>query len=199
MQAYKPIRVDGWGDTVNYNLFLTKKDLLAAQSEGTDVQSTYGDPLFVDPAKGDYQVKENSPALLIGFKNFPMNDFGVQDPRLKKMAKTPTFPIPTLQTSLTKADQIKEFLGAKLKEVNGLGDRSAYGLPDENGVIILALENNSIFKKAALQNKDVIRECNGIQINSMDQLVQLIQQLQKTNKSSKFLVIRNQQLQTFEL
>jgi hypothetical protein len=45
---------------------------------GCDAHSKLADPLFVDPAKEDYRVKEGSPALALGFKNFPMDSFGVQ-------------------------------------------------------------------------------------------------------------------------
>ena len=38
--------------------------------------STFADPMFVDPAGGDYRVKEGSPALKLGFENFPMDRFG---------------------------------------------------------------------------------------------------------------------------
>jgi len=31
--------------------------------------------MFVDPAHGDYRVKPGSPALALGFKNFPMDQF----------------------------------------------------------------------------------------------------------------------------
>ena len=44
---------------------------------GCDIHSKVADPLFVDPANDNYQVKSGSPALAIGFKNFPMDSFGV--------------------------------------------------------------------------------------------------------------------------
>jgi len=53
---------------------------------GLDVHSVMGDPMFVDTAKvfradyaprGDFSVKTGSPALTVGFKNFPMDSFGV--------------------------------------------------------------------------------------------------------------------------
>jgi hypothetical protein len=53
---------------------------------GLDVHSVTGDPMFTDTSKvfpngylprGDYRVKAGSPALTIGFKNFPMDSFGV--------------------------------------------------------------------------------------------------------------------------
>ena len=56
--------------------------------------SMVGKALFVDSAKGDYRVKDGSPALKLGFQNFPMDQFGVQYPKLKAIAKTPELPIP---------------------------------------------------------------------------------------------------------
>jgi hypothetical protein len=41
-----------------------------------DEHSVTADPQFVDAAKGDYTVKPGSPALDLGFKNFPMDQFG---------------------------------------------------------------------------------------------------------------------------
>ncbi|MCP4247787.1 MAG: hypothetical protein GY778_12130, partial [bacterium] len=49
---------------------------------GYDRHSVFADPLFVDPLGGDYRVKENSPALEIGFRNFPMTGFGHQMTRI---------------------------------------------------------------------------------------------------------------------
>ena len=48
---------------------------------GYDQNSVYADPCFVAPEDGDYRVTDESPALRIGFVNFPM-DFGL----------TPEFP-----------------------------------------------------------------------------------------------------------
>ena len=38
---------------------------------------------------GDYRVKEGSPALALGFVNFPMDQFGVVSPELRQLARTP--------------------------------------------------------------------------------------------------------------
>ena len=48
------------------------------EAKGHDTNSVFADPMFVDPAKGDYRVKADSPALKLGFKNFPMDKFGTQ-------------------------------------------------------------------------------------------------------------------------
>lgn len=52
---------------------------------GLDVHSVSGDPMFSDTAKvfpnytprGDFSVRAGSPALTVGFQNFPMDSFGV--------------------------------------------------------------------------------------------------------------------------
>lgn len=50
----------------------------AWKEKGYDENSIVGNPLFVDPEHGNYQIQENSPATKLGFKNFPMNQFGHQ-------------------------------------------------------------------------------------------------------------------------
>lgn len=45
---------------------------------GNDKNSKVTDPLFIDPSKEDFRVREGSPALALGFKNFPMDSFGVR-------------------------------------------------------------------------------------------------------------------------
>ena len=67
-------------------------DLVAVIASGRDEHSVLADVLFVDPNKADYRVKDNSPALALGFKNFPMDQFGVTHPKLKALARTPFTP-----------------------------------------------------------------------------------------------------------
>jgi len=57
------------------------------QAQGLDVYSVFADPLFIDPAKGDYRVRPNSPALKLGFKNFAMDNFGVLKPEFRAEAE----------------------------------------------------------------------------------------------------------------
>lgn len=45
--------------------------------------SLLGDPMFVDPASGDFSVKSQSPAIKVGFKNFPMDRFGHRMTRIE--------------------------------------------------------------------------------------------------------------------
>jgi hypothetical protein len=70
----------------------------AWQSAGLDAHSTLSDPLFTDTAKvfradyqprGDYSVRPGSPALGLGFKNFPMDSFGVMPLSKTSSARMP--------------------------------------------------------------------------------------------------------------
>ena len=62
---------------------ITRKANMADWKEkGYDLNSTSGNPNFIDPINGNFQVKENSPALNLGFKNFPMDEFGHQMTRI---------------------------------------------------------------------------------------------------------------------
>jgi hypothetical protein len=44
---------------------------------GFDRNSIFADPLFVDPARNDYRVRPDSPALRLGFENFKMGRWGI--------------------------------------------------------------------------------------------------------------------------
>lgn len=49
------------------------------QALGWDRNSVFADPLFVDPEHRDFRVKDNSPALKLGFKNFEMGKWGITE------------------------------------------------------------------------------------------------------------------------
>ena len=58
------------------------------QTMGHDAHSVVADPLFRDPAKGDWGLKEGSPALAMGFKPFDPSEAGVKgDVAWKRLAE----------------------------------------------------------------------------------------------------------------
>jgi len=86
---FAPTDENRWGKLIDYNLFKTGepdkfivKDVADSLKEWNekdyDRHSIHGDPMFIDADNSDFRVKSNSPALKLGFKNFPMTDFGVQ-------------------------------------------------------------------------------------------------------------------------
>jgi len=149
---------------------------LAEQSK-RDEHSIVADAMFVDPANGDFRVKEGSPALKLGFVNFPMDQFGVQKPELKAIARSPEMPkIGNSGRPTRKEPSVKRVTyawQAQIRDISGLGDRSAYGLPDESGVLVVSAPAASPAAKAGLQKDDVIRTCNGQPVRTVDDLQKL--------------------------
>jgi len=68
--------------------FKGRMTLAEWQAKGLDVHSLFADPLFADPDNDDFRVKPESPALQLGFKNFPMDDFGSRKPALRAEAQS---------------------------------------------------------------------------------------------------------------
>lgn len=197
LKPYYPIQTKEWGKEVDFNLFPDVKALDAAKSNQTDAHSQAGDPLFIDPAKGDYTVKAGSPALALGFVNFPMDQFGVTTPALKQQADK--VPLPVLNTATANATNTEmTWLGAKLRNVTGLGDRSAYGLPDEHGVIIDDIPSGSVLAKSQLKKGDVIRTMNNKPVNNISDLSGIYQEITWTGRSNAG-IFRNQNLINIEV
>ncbi len=85
-----PLLAKNWADdkfNIDYNLYWDRGNNAPAfpggkfaewQARGHDTHSLIADPLFVDPEKGDFHMKPNSPAEKIGFKPFNYSTAGVR-------------------------------------------------------------------------------------------------------------------------
>jgi len=175
MTDHKDIRLQGWGKEVDYNLFPDKTALEKAQSNGTDQHSDYGDPLFTDPGNADFTVSKNSPALVLRFRNFPMDQFGVQKPELKKIAKTPDIPELIIQQEETGSGKTATWLGAEIKNIETMGERSTAGLKDATGVLIKILPPESTAARGGLMEGDVIIHCEDNEIVNIGDLMSCYQ------------------------
>ena len=184
---YRPIQVKEWGKETDTNFFVTKQGLEQAQKRGTDPHSLYGDPLFIAPEKGDYRVKENSPALKTGFRNFDMEHFGVQCPHLKALAATPKLPVFKIPEEKPETVQTYSWKGLTLKEVSTEGERSATGLDKIRGILVVQVEKGI----TALQANDVILRING---KPVDNRTDMETEIRKSPEGNKFRIIffRNQ-------
>jgi len=197
MAGHQPILMDHWDATIDNNLFPSATALRHAQSLGLDKHSIAGDPKFRDARAGDFRVAEDSPALLTGFKNFPMDQFGVTSARLKRLAKTA--PIPELMSPASfAADEVRDFLGAKVKSVTTLGEQSAAGLADIKGVLVLAVAPGSLAQQSGLRANDVILEAAAneyIPAEVIENLATLmtLYTAQRWLGQREFRVMRNQQ------
>ncbi len=198
MRAYAPIGMSDWGASIDHNFFPDQAALEKARLNGTDQNSLAGDPLFVGPAKGNFNVRPNSPALQTGFKNFDMGSFGVQKPSLKAIALRPAIPVLQTTTAITSSNQPIDFLGGSIKPVEGLGDRSAYGLPDESGVIII-VAGKGLLHQSGLQPKDVIVVADGKKVKNVKDFLDIYNALKNFSASIPLTIIRNQQQLTINL
>jgi len=145
------------------------------QQSGRDEHSIVADAQFMDPATGDYRVKAGSPALALGFLNFDMDQFGVQKPALKAIARTPVLPGSTQAAATIAARDTspREWLGTKVRNIANEGEMSAFGLPGVTGVLVLEVPPDSPPMKAGLKKNDVILSVNGAKTADVASLLQL--------------------------
>lgn len=180
--SYKPIGINYWGDEIDHNLFPDP----ASINTPTDTHSLSGDPLFAAAAKGDYRVQPGSPALKTGFKNFPMDQFGVVSPALKALAAKP--PLPVLKTVANTGSATSNWMGARVKNIETLGERSAAGLPDNQGVFVVTVTAGFRY---AVKAGDVILQLGDKNVNNVETLQQATAFY--GDKKVKLVVFRNQQ------
>jgi len=168
--GYLPINVAAWGKEVDYNVFPDSASFIAAQNRGTDKHSVAAGLKFIDPQNGDFRLKKDSKAFTTGFKNFPMNNFGVISPALKSRAKKVLLPIPLSSGKNIQNDEVIDFMGARIKNLITPGERSATGMDDIRGVYVINVAPNSAAAQF-LKANDVILKLNSTQINKLSDLV----------------------------
>ncbi len=186
--GYLPINVDVWGRETDYNVFPDSASLKAAWSRGTDKHSVCGDLDFVDPQHGDFRLEEGSIAFSTGFKNFSMDSFGVISPELKALTKQA--PIPSV-ISLSKVGdtEVIDFMGAKVKNLATLGERSATGMDATRGVLVIDVAKGS-GASAFLQVNDVVLFFNNRPVDKLYDLLEARMSVIGTN--TEVVVFRNQ-------
>jgi hypothetical protein len=197
MYKYKGVRVptaENPGKLVDRNLIFNGE---LTQKFGWDEHSIVADPQFIDPANGDFRVKESSPAFDIGFKNFPMDQFGVKKPALKAIAKTPIIPpvgvVGTVEGKWEKdksTPRLSSWLGATISGLSG-EEFSAYGVAKEDGgIALVTVPKDSQAAKAGLFEGDLILTVNEQKVVTEAQFLKIVEG-QKAPLNLK--VVREQQ------
>ncbi len=186
--SYMPIGIPVWGKETDYNVFPDSASLKAAWGRGTDKNSVSGYLDFVDPKNGDFCLKNGSIAFTAGFKNFAMDSFGVLSPQLKSLAKKPLLPS---VIALDKIDDnpVIDFMGAKVKNLATQGERSATGMNDTTGVLVVEVKPGSAAAKF-LQANDVILSFNNKKVNKLRDLLEA--RMSVIGSNTEVLIFRNQ-------
>ncbi|MDO5971767.1 PDZ domain-containing protein [Flavivirga aquimarina] len=191
--AYQDVGLKGWGKELDYNFFPTEVSMMKSQIYDRDKNSTFGDPLFKDPANLDFTISENSPAFKVGFKNFPMDQFGVKKSDLKAIAKTPE--IPDLKDPLKKGEEsapVVAWLRNNLKSVESEQEQSAYGLNTAEGVIILRVWKPSPAAQGdGIKKGDVILKAAGKEVKNIKDFFEISAAHNKTDELD-LVIMRNQ-------
>jgi hypothetical protein len=170
-----------WGSAMDYNLMhqegaSNSPAVRLQRQSGRDEHSIVADAQFINPAIGDYRVKEGSPAVPLGFVNFPMDQFGVRKPELKSIARQPVLPG---QKSLAIATATREtsphsWLGVTVRNIADEGEMSALGLPGIAGVLVLEVPATSALARAGLRMNDVILTINGAKARDVSTLARQV-------------------------
>lgn len=198
--AYQDVMLKGWGKELDYNLFPTEAAMRKSQIYDRDMNSAFGNPLFIHPEALDFRVIETSPALEIGFENFPMDQFGVSNSKLKSMVKTPE--VPTLEDAKSKDGKRSPavaWLRNDLKNIDSEQEQSAYGLNAPEGVIVLKVWKNSpAVQNNGLEKGDVILEFAGEKVSNVIDFLKINKKYQVQEKVD-ILVMRNQAEQKLKI
>ncbi len=180
--AYLPARMGPppWGAEMDYNLVHTpglaepRPAVKLARQSGRDAHSLEADARFVDPVRGDFRVREDSPALKLGFVNFPMDQFGVRQPALKALARTPSFAPPASAAVTWDTAPATAWLGAQIKSLTTVEEASAVGAALANGgILVIEVPAHSAAARGGLRPGDLIVGVNGKPVRTANDLQRL--------------------------
>jgi len=193
--GYLPIDIKVWGKETDYNVFPDSVSLKAAQNRGTDKNSVCASRDFVNPKTGNFRLKDGSLAFTVGFKNFAMDSFGVVSPKLKVLAKKVTLPS-VLALDKVDADEIIDFVGAKVKNLTTLGERSATGMDDTRGVLVVEVAAKSLASDF-LHVNDVILSFNSKKTDKLHDLLEA--RMSVIGSNTEVVIFRNQKKEKIEV
>jgi len=160
-----------WGKAIDRNLYTRADDLAYGRSLGVDANSITADPKFVDPTKGDFRVQPDSPALALGFENFPMDQFGVRKASLRALAGQPLIEQPRLMRALEDTLTPYFWRGIPLAALKGEAF-SAYGVArDSRGVILGPIPGGHPMLRLAPQGHLLATHVNGVGVGTPEEFL----------------------------
>ena len=199
---YQPVGLkQPWGSQIDQNLLhragaVTEPAKRLQEQSGRDEGSLVGDAQFVDPDKGDYRVKDTSPAIGLGFVNFPMDQFGVVSAELKRLTRTPLLAAAAAGSN-NQDQRVLKWLGAEVKSVTTPGEVSATGLARAEGVLIVRVPPDSAAATAGLRDNDVILKVDSAAVAGWEEFVRV--RHEASGKKVQLTVWRGQKVSMIEL
>ena len=172
---------------------------------GGDKHSMVADAMFVAPLKGDYRVRNGSPALGLGFKNFPMDAFGVLKPSLRAEARTAPLP-GTLEAAgivssgwgrRASSPKSAGWQGAVLRNLETDGDMSAAGAGSKDGTLLAEVKKGSGAEKMGFKPGDVILKIGDAKIRNLKDFAATYRQIKK-GRQVRITVWRDQAEHTLQ-
>lgn len=144
------------------------------EASGHDVKSLMGDAKFKDAAQGDWTLLPGSPAITqIGFKPFPLDQFGVRNPRLKPTADAAYAAYHGREVSTGPRDgAIVNFMGGKVKNLEA-SEKDKLGMTAVTGVLVVEAPTGSALQIAHLVKGDVILSWDETLVPDVDTLKKL--------------------------
>jgi len=177
---YQPIRVRGWGQVIDMNFLhcdgakATSSAVDLQQLSGQDASSLQGDAEFVDPIRGDFSLRDNSPARRLGIVSLSSTEYGVRSKKLRRSAETPDIAkwlgTPSATLAVTRLRATIVWKGATVRNLVGAGEMSEKGAPTETGVIVETAPPDSAAARAGLQPGDLLLKVNDQEAGSTDRL-----------------------------
>lgn len=182
--VYNSSRPGLWGGVRNNNFVHNphEKGAVSAtslqQQTADDADSLYGNAQFLAPEKGDFQVAGDSPALKLGFKNFPMMGFGVVSEKLKVGAGGPTLRLPAEAVKNNfKGEKIQTLFGASFKTLNSEADLTATGMFEKTGTLLIDVPKTSPLSAYGFESDDVVLEIDGKKTKTALQFIEIFEGL----------------------
>jgi hypothetical protein len=205
---YQPIRVRGWGRSIDLN-FLQQAGATTIKSaeelqklSGQDAASLEGDALFRDSGRGNFSLREESPARRLGIASLSPREYGVRSKKLRGIAQTPDIPkwlaTPSATLAVTRRRDMMVWMGATVRNLVGIGEMSEKGAPTETGVIVETAPAGAAATRAGLQPGDLLLEANGLPTGSTEQLRSITSSC-KPGQFVKLSGLRNQRKVEFTL
>lgn len=154
--------------------FLSEMTLKEWKRKGLDTHSIAANPQFENMKEMNFKLKKNSPAFKLGFKEFDLDNVGatISEYRQEAMEAHKKYDKPLFMTNkeVVKDDRVQTWLGATIKNMTTDTEKSAAGIDDVKGIILINVPEASPLYKAGGRAGDVILQVNTVSVYTIKDL-----------------------------